>query len=79
MSISYSQRGKKNLWTYRIFDKTGKQLASKGGFKTKTEAKQEAMPLESKLINGLNIDKSITLCQLWKKWYELHIIPQVKM
>lgn len=64
MSISYSQRGKKNLWTYRIFDKTGKQLASKGGFKTKTEAKQEAMPLESKLINGLNIDKSITLYQL---------------
>ncbi|HEM2534725.1 site-specific integrase [Streptococcus suis] len=79
MSISYSQRGKKNLWTYRIFDKTGKQLASKGGFKTKTEAKQEAMPLESKLINGLNIDKSITLYQLWKKWYELHIVPQSKM
>lgn len=78
MSISYSQRGKKNLWTYRIFDKTGKQLASRGGFKTKTEAKQEAMPLESKLINGLNIDRSITLYQLWKKWYELHIVPQGK-
>ncbi len=48
MSISYSQRDKKKLWTYRIFDKTGKQLASKGGFKTKTEAKQEAIELEMK-------------------------------
>lgn len=79
MSISYSQRGKKNLWTYRIFDKTGKQLASKGGFKTKTEAKQEAIPLESKLISGLLIDKNISLYNLWEKWYQLHILPQRKI
>lgn len=79
MSISYSQRGKKNLWTYRIFDKTGKQLASKGGFKTKTEAKQEAIPLESKLISGLTINKNISLYHLWEQWYQLHILPQGKM
>ncbi len=69
MSISYNQRGKKNLWTYRIFDKTGKQLASKEGFKTTTEAKQEAIPLESKLISGLTIDKNISLYHLWEQWY----------
>ncbi len=78
MSISYSQRDKKKLWTYRIFDKTGKQLASKGGFKTKTEAKQEAIELEMKHLSGLTIDKAISLHQLWQKWYQLHILPQNK-
>lgn len=76
MSISYSQRGKKSLWTYRIFDKKGKQLHSKGGFRTKKEAQLEAIPLEISLLKGLSIDKSITLHQLWQKWYDLHIVPQ---
>ncbi|MDY3023820.1 tyrosine-type recombinase/integrase [Streptococcus hyovaginalis] len=78
MAISYTQRGKQKRWSYRIFDKDKKLIAYKGGFQTKTEAKQEALPLEVKLLNGLIIDNSISLFQLWEKWYCLHILPQNK-
>lgn len=78
MSISYRKRGKQQLWDYRIFDKNKKVIASNSGFKTKTEAKQEAMPLEVRLLSGLTIDKNITLHQLWEKWYHLRIVPQNK-
>lgn len=78
MAISLTQRGKQKLWSYRIFDKNKKLVAYKGGFKTKTEAKLEAMLLEVKLLNGTTIDKEVTLYDLWQNWYKLHIVPQNK-
>lgn len=78
MPISYTQRGKQKLWSYRIFDTSKNLIAYKGGFKTKTEAKKEAMPLEVKLLNGIKIKKNISLHELWEKWYQLHILPENK-
>lgn len=76
MSISYQQRGKKKLWNYRIFDKNKKLVTSKGGFRTKTEAKQEAIQLEIELLKGFKIDNQVSLSNLWEQWFELYIIPQ---
>lgn len=76
MSISYQQRGKKKLWNYRIFDKNKKLVTSKGGFRTKTEAKQEAIQLEIELLKGFKIDNQASLSNLWEQWFELYIIPQ---
>ncbi|MBY5009662.1 site-specific integrase [Streptococcus suis] len=72
---SYRQRGKKKLWDYRIFDDKGKVIASNSGFRTKKEAELEAIEIELRLLKGANIDRQISLHELWKKWYELHIIP----
>ena len=47
---SYRQRGKNKLWDYRIFDKTGKVVATNSGFKTKREAMNEAQERERKLF-----------------------------
>ncbi|HEM3590907.1 TPA: site-specific integrase, partial [Streptococcus suis] len=72
---SYRQRGKKKLWDYRIFDDKGKVIASNSGFRTKKEAELEAIEIELRLLKGANIDRQISLHELWKKWYELHIVP----
>lgn len=66
---------KKKLWDYRIFDDKGKVIASNSGFKTKKEAELEAIEIELRLLKGANIDRQISLHELWKKWYELHIVP----
>lgn len=72
---SYRKRGKKGLWDYRIFDDKGKVIASNSGFHTKKEAELEAIDIELKLLKGTNIDRQISLFDLWEKWYELHILP----
>ncbi|HFI0289429.1 TPA: tyrosine-type recombinase/integrase [Streptococcus suis] len=76
MSISYQQRGKKKLWNYRIFDKNKKLVASKGGFRTKSEAKQVAIAIELNLLKGYKIDNSASISKIWEQWYELQILPQ---
>lgn len=78
MSISYRKRGKNNRWDYRVFDKDKKVVASNSGFRTKKEAEIEALEIELQLIKGAIIDKKISLYGLWKRWFELVIIPQNK-
>lgn len=78
MAISYRQRGKKRLWDYRIIDSNKKVIASGAGYRTKREAEIDALSIELKLMNGVKIDKNITLYDLWEKWYTLQILPQNK-
>ncbi|MEX2785411.1 tyrosine-type recombinase/integrase [Streptococcus sp. H49] len=75
MAISYRQRGKKKLWDYRVFDNYKKVIASNSGFRTKKEAEMEALSVEIKLKKGAIVDKSVTLYQLWLKWFELQVKP----
>lgn len=80
MSLYIAQRGgKKGKWYYRINDKQGNYILSKGGFRTKKEAEIEGLAEELKLLQGKIIDKNITLFQLWEKWYQLQILPLGKM
>lgn len=78
---SYRQRGKNKLWDYRIFDKTGKVVATNSGFKTKREAMNEAQEKERKLFQSnylAKFDSKASLYDLWKDWYELVILPSEK-
>ena len=78
---SYRQRGKNKLWDYRIFDKTGKVVATNSGFKTKREAMNEAQEKERKLFQSnylAKFDSKASLYELWKDWYELVILPSEK-
>lgn len=75
MSISYRQRGKNKLWDYRIFDKKGAVVASSSGFRTKKEAKYEALEIERKMELSAVFVPNATLYELWLKWYELIIKP----
>lgn len=80
MSLYISQRGgKKGKWSYRINDKQGNYILSKGGFRTKKEAEMEGLAQELKLLQGKIIDRNISLFQLWEKWYQLQILPLGKM
>ena len=67
---SYRQRGKNKLWDYRIFDKTGKVVATNSGFKTKREAMNEAQERERKLFQSnytARFDSKATLYDLWQE------------
>lgn len=78
MAISYRQRGKKKLWDYRIFDKGKKVIAYDSGFRLKKEAEMAALDVLLKLKNGVMIDNTITLYQLWQRWMLLQIEPLKK-
>ena len=69
---TYRRRGK--LWEYRIREYN----ISKSGFKTKREAREAALELESELKSGGRIDKDSTVYELWKRWFELEILPSNK-
>lgn len=78
---SFRQRGKKKTWDYRIFDNTGKVIASNSGFRTKREAIIEAQEIENKLLKHnytVRLDNKVTLYELWKDWFELIIKPSEK-
>nr|WP_212121820.1 site-specific integrase [Niallia circulans] len=66
---TYRRRGK--VWEYRIREYN----ISKSGFKTKKEAKDAALELENELKSGGRIDKDSTVFELWKRWFELEILP----
>ena len=78
MSISYRQRGKQKTWDYRVFNKNKEVVASNSGFRTKKEAMIEATRIEFELMQGKQIDKTISLYSLWEKWFQLQILPQNK-
>lgn len=79
---SFRKRGTK--WEYRIFytdRRTGKQKeSSKGGFKTKAEAKAAAAEAESKLNYYGFADNGIELVSSYfEKWLEVYKKPHVKL
>lgn len=69
---TYRRRGKS--WEYRIREYN----ISKSGFKTKKEAKEAALELENELKSGGRIDKDSTVYELYKRWYELEVLPSNK-
>lgn len=69
---TYRRRGK--VWEYRIREYN----ISKSGFKTKKEAKDAALELENELKSGGRIDKDSSVYELWKRWFELEILPSNK-
>lgn len=75
MSISFSQRGKKKIWSYRVFDKSGTLIATSSGFRTKKEAEIEALQIDLKAMAGLRINSSTSLYDLWKEWFEVAVQP----
>lgn len=69
---TFRKRGKS--WEYRIREHN----ISKSGFKTKKEAQTAAIELENELKRGNRIDNHSTVYDLWKRWYELEILPSNK-
>lgn len=67
----FRKRG--NHWEYRIkYNEAGKQKEiSKGGFRTKTEARAAAVIIEEKLVNG-GVDKLRKGEILFEDWLEVH-------
>lgn len=68
---SFRKRGKKGLWQYRITykDSEGKgREISKGGFRTKVEAVNEANEIEQSLKSGYKYGDKTTLAEYFKKW-----------
>lgn len=53
--------------------------SSKGGFKTKAEAKQYAIEEENKQIQGINIQKDPTFADYFKNWYEIYKKPYIRI
>ncbi|HGC8952351.1 TPA: site-specific integrase [Streptococcus agalactiae] len=78
MSISLNQRGKKKQWSYRVFDKKGKLIATASGFRTKKEAELEALGIELKVISGAKMTSDSSLFSLWQDWFELNVKPLSK-
>ena len=72
--VSYTQRGKKQLWSYNIRE-GNKSLQYKGGFKTKREAKLEAEKVLHKLKTGSTLRTDMTLPELYQEWLDLKILP----
>lgn len=72
--VSYTQRGKKQLWSYNIRE-GNKSLQYKGGFKTKREAKLEAEKVLHKLKTGSTLRTDMTLPELYREWLDLKILP----
>lgn len=68
--VSYTQRGKKQLWSYNIRE-GNKSLQYKGGFKTKREAKLEAEKVLHKLKTGSTLCTDMTLPELYQEWLDL--------
>lgn len=66
---SFRKRGK--TWQYRI--KHNGEEISKGGFKTKTEAKVEADKIEYELNIGINVNKGDQLFKdYFKQWFKTY-------
>uniref|UniRef100_UPI003F693AD0 site-specific integrase n=1 Tax=Streptococcus pluranimalium TaxID=82348 RepID=UPI003F693AD0 len=78
MSISLNQRGKKKEWSYRVFDKKGKLIATASGFRTKKEAELEALGIELKSLSGAKMNSYSSLFSLWEDWFELNVKPLAK-
>ena len=72
--VSYTQRGKKQLWSYNIRE-GNKSLQYKGGFKTKREAKLEAEKVLHKLKTSSTLRTDMTLPELYQEWLDLKILP----
>ncbi len=60
-----------NTWTARITKRIGGKLiqSSKGGFKTKAEAKSWATEQEALMLKGVDIANDPTLVQFFNEWY----------
>lgn len=72
----YTKRGAK--WQARIQwrDSHGKRhTKSKLGFATKSQAKQWAVEVESSLMKGIKLDRSITLYDYWSHWVATYKAP----
>lgn len=70
---SFRKRG--NKWDFRIVDKDKQLIAYKGGFSTKTEAKNAAREIELKIQQGMQIRNNMSLYDLWNEWFTNTIIP----
>ncbi|EGP4958297.1 site-specific integrase [Enterococcus faecium] len=79
---SFRKRGKKGLWQYRITykDIEGKEREiSKGGFRTKVEAVNEANEIEQSLKSGYKYGDKTTLAEYFKKWLNTFKARKVSM
>lgn len=75
-------RKRANGWEYRISYKVGNgkyKQVSKSGFKTKSLAQLAANKAELELAKGFSVDKEITLCDYFKKWYKIHKKPRISI
>ena len=69
---SFEKRGK--TWRYSIsyVDDEGNRKSSKGGYRTKQEAKRIAEDLEYKMRNGYAISNDVTFADYFYQWYEVN-------
>lgn len=74
---SIVKRGKSYHVRVSWRDKNGVlKQKSKGGFKTKNEARQYAVELEQQLFTGVNIkQKKIPFSEYFANWYEVYKHP----
>lgn len=73
MPLRVLRRGKK--WEYRLKDSKGNHVASKSGFSTEKEAILAGKEIELEYLKGTRFDNSSTLYDIYKKWYNLEILP----
>lgn len=76
-AVRFSKRTK--VWDPKQLKEISKlKQKQKGGFKTKTEARQYGIKMESSSLSGVDVTKNPIFAEYYRNWYETYKFPSVR-